>query len=56
MGRDRPHERSRWLELAAAAANETDSSRLMELVNELCNEFERGEGKRMPGKATEDHV
>ena len=56
MGRDEPHERKRWQELAAEAATETDSSKLMELVTELCDEFERGENKRMRCTTTEDRV
>jgi hypothetical protein len=42
MGRDEPPERRSWQELAAEAATETDSRKLMELVTELCDEFERG--------------
>jgi hypothetical protein len=56
MGRDEPHERKSWQELAAEAATETDGSKLMELVTELCDEFERGENKRMRGTTTEDRV
>ena len=56
MGRDEPHERKSWQELAAEAATETDSSKLMELVTELCDEFERGENKRMRGTTTEHRV
>jgi len=56
MGGGEPHERKSWQELAAQAATETDSSKLMELVTELCDEFERGENKRRRGTTTEDRV
>jgi hypothetical protein len=55
MDRDEPHEQ-RWQELAAEAAIETDSRRLMELVTALCDEFERGGSKRIGNTTTEDRV
>jgi hypothetical protein len=56
MDRDEPHQRRRWQELAAEAAIETDTRRLMELVTELCDEFERDGSKRMGNTTTEDRV
>lgn len=55
MDREERHE-WRWQELAAEAAIETDSRRLMELVTELCDEFERDGSKRVGNTTTEDRV
>lgn len=51
-----PHERRRWQELAAQASIETDSRRLMDLISELCEEFERSGRTPAYGTSTEDRV
>ena len=47
-------ERRRWQEIAAEASIETDSRRLMDLISELCEEFDRTQPPR--GADTGDHV
>jgi hypothetical protein len=55
---NQPNQSKRWQELAAEASTEIDGMKLMELVAELCEEFDRGRERpnRIPQISAEDTV
>jgi len=48
MDCDGPNQQKHWQEIAAEASAEIDDAKLMELIAELCEAFDRSQRQRLP--------